>query len=119
MSKLIVPQEGVEITQRFFKAIEVMRLMKQIRGLQTFTRRYGLNRWNLVTVRDEPESHFLKPELLAYIVRDYGVSAEWLLLGKGEIFGKPLADIMCERAKSAQSRGRCRNGAASPCDSRT
>lgn len=81
-----IQPEGVEITKRFFLALEKLRELRKIRGLQTFTRQYNLNKWNMVTLRNEPEGHILKTECLAFLVRDYGISAEWLLLGRGEMF---------------------------------
>lgn len=57
-----------------------------MRGLQTFTNKYGLNRWNINTVKWNPEKSVLKPEWIVYLVRDYGISSEWILLGKGDMF---------------------------------
>lgn len=83
---MIISKEGVEITKRFFQAIDMLKAQKQIRGLQTFTKQYGLNRWNLNMVKWEPEQRVLKPELIAYLCKDYGVSPEWILFGKGGMF---------------------------------
>lgn len=79
-------KDGINITNRFFKAIEELKARKEIRGLGTFTNRYNINRWNLITVRDNPESSMLKPEYIAYLIEGYNVSAEWILLGKGKMF---------------------------------
>lgn len=81
-----ISQEGVAVTKRFFEAIGMLKAQKKIRGLQTFTREYGLNRWNVNSVKWEPEKRILKPEWIVYLVRDYGISAEWILLGKGRMF---------------------------------
>lgn len=81
-----ISAEGIEITKRFFEAIDMLKAQKQIRGLQTITSRYNINRWNLVTVRNNPESSILKPELIAMLVKDFGVSAEWIMLGRGGMF---------------------------------
>ena len=78
--------DGIQITRRFFKAIEELKARKEIRGLGTFTNRYNINRWNLITVRDNPENSNLKPEYISYLIEGYNISAEWILLGRGTMF---------------------------------
>lgn len=84
--KITTPKEGLEINKRFFLALAKLKEEKIIRGMHTFTKRYGLNYRNILWLRDEPEGRRLPPEYLVYLVRDYGISPYWLLLGKGEIF---------------------------------
>lgn len=79
-------QDRVNITGRFFAAIDELKARKTIRGLATFTNRYNINRWNLINVRDNPANTILRPEYIAYLVEGYNVSAEWILLGKGQMF---------------------------------
>lgn len=79
-------QDGIDITNRFFTAIEELKKRKVIRGLGTFTNKYNINRWNLITVRDNPQNSVLKPEYISYLVEGYDISAEWLLLGSGAMF---------------------------------
>ena len=81
-----VSPEGIAIAKRFFEAIDMLKAQKVIRGLQTFTNAYNINRWNMNTVKAQPEVRVLKPEWIVYLVRDYGVSAEWILLGKEPMF---------------------------------
>lgn len=81
-----ISKEGIAVTNRFFDAIDMLKAQKRIRGLQTFTRQYDINRWNMNTVKYNPDRSVLKPEWIVYLVRDYGVSAEWIMLGKGNIF---------------------------------
>lgn len=88
-------QESIDVNRRAFEAIDMLIAQKVIRGLQTFTRTYGLNYGNTHLVRSQPATNILKPEILVYLSRDFGVNAEWLLLGKGGMFkkkDKPLAN---------------------------
>lgn len=81
-----IAPEGVETTKRFFLALEILQARRIIRGLNTFTSKYGINYWNMNTLKAEPERRLLKSECLTYLVRDYGISADWLLCGTGPMF---------------------------------
>jgi len=78
--------ESQIIINRFFAALAALKADKVIRGRQTFTRRYGINRWNLNTLEKNPESDMFQAAWLMFLVNDYGVSAAWLLTGVGEMF---------------------------------
>lgn len=74
------------IVKRFFSALYRLKEDKKIRGKQTFTREYGINRWNLNTLEKEPERDIFQVSWLTYLVRDYDVSALWLLTGRGDFY---------------------------------
>jgi hypothetical protein len=74
------------IVNRFFEALRILKANKLIRGKQTFTTRYGINRWNMLTLEKEPERDIFQVAWLTYLVEDYNVSPTWLLTGKGEFF---------------------------------
>lgn len=80
--------ESVAIIERFFQVIETLRKERIVRGLKTLCDRYGMNRWNVLTMRDDPAGHIgiLQPSWLAAIVRDYMVNPLWLLTGEGNLF---------------------------------
>lgn len=79
-------QDTEELVARFFDALERLKADKVIHGIQTFTRRYGINRWNLLRLRDEKTSGVMRPVWLVYLVRDYKVNPHWLLLGEGDFY---------------------------------
>lgn len=80
--------DSQEIVKRFFEAIYRLKADRKIRGKQTFTNRYGINRWNMLTLEKEPERDIFQAAWLFYLVRDYGVSPMWLLTGKGDFYEK-------------------------------
>lgn len=81
-------EDSQKIIKRFYEAVRALIERKVIRGKQTFTTRYNINRWNFNTQEKEPERDQFQIVWLSYLVNDYGVSAKWLLTGKGEMFVK-------------------------------
>lgn len=80
-------KDTIEVTSRFFSALERLTADKVIRGTKTFTTRYGISRWNFLTMKKQPAlcSQF-RSAWLMYLVRDYGVNPYWLLLGSGDFY---------------------------------
>jgi len=83
---LKIPEDGQQISKRFFLALETLKVQGKIRGLKTFTDRHNLNYGNMNTLRSNVDKRTLRVEYLAYIVKDFGVSSDWLLLGIGDMF---------------------------------
>ena len=78
--------KGFYQSERFFEAIDMLKAQKRMRGLLTYTKAHDINYWNINTVRNQPEVSVLKPEWIAYLVLDYGISADWILTGRGGMF---------------------------------
>lgn len=78
--------ESQAVIRRFFEAIYALKACKVIRGKQTFTSRYNINRWNFCTLEKDMSRDIFQTAWLSYLVRDYGVSAQWLLTGVGNMF---------------------------------
>lgn len=77
--------DSQKIIERFFKALYYLKEQKKIRGKQTFTNRFNINRWNLHTLEQDMSRDIFQPAWLNYLVENYNISAEWLITGKGEI----------------------------------
>lgn len=73
------------IVHRFFLALDTLIATGEMRGAATFTKEHGINRRNFHTTRIHPESGMFQPAWLSYIVKDYGISARWLLTGLGNM----------------------------------
>jgi len=80
--------ESQKVTERFFKALEVLKQEKVIRGLNTFCRIYNVNSRNLYQLKKDPSRDMLKLAWLSYLITDFNISAEWLLTGRGRILKK-------------------------------
>ncbi len=82
------------IQRRFFEALDMLIAEKRISGLQPFCKDYDLHRAKYSNIRtamknpDKPGTGYklIDVDALAYLVADYGISAEWLLMGKGRMF---------------------------------
>jgi hypothetical protein len=97
-----------EIQRRFFEAIDILVAENRLTGakkifsegnkragLKTFCKLYDLNQPRYSRIRTytrNPEKQqergykFIDLDALYFLVKDYRVSAEWLLTGKGKIF---------------------------------
>jgi hypothetical protein len=93
MEAKTVSNQVKAIQERFFSALDMIIAQGKIRGLQTFCKEYGLHKPKYSNIRSsikDPEHgskyKFIDLDAPAYLVRDFGVSADWLLLGKGGMF---------------------------------
>lgn len=89
--------DSQKVVARFFESIYRLKADKVIRGKQTFTRKYGINRWNFNTLEKEPERDIFQAAWLTYLVRDYNVSARWLLTGEGEFYARRVEQAKVQK----------------------
>lgn len=92
-AKVIRPQAQA-IQNRFFQAIDMLIESDKIKSLNSFCADYGLHRPKYSNLRTYSKDQtklgtgykFIDIDALAYLVSDYGVSSDWLLLGSGGMF---------------------------------
>lgn len=91
MKKSINPQ-ALAIQRRFFEALDMAIALGKISGLKGFCADHQLNRTkyskiknNLNKPLDEMTYKMIDIDALAGICTDFGVSPEWLLLGRGKM----------------------------------
>jgi hypothetical protein len=85
-----ITTDGIAINKRFFEVIDMIIAQKRMRGLQTFTREHDLNFGNMCTIKNNPEGHVIKTEWIAYLVNDFDVCADYILLGTGPMFRREI-----------------------------
>lgn len=73
------------VVKRFFEVIDYLKANKYIRGLQTFTTRYNINKRNLYQLKADPSRDIFQVAWLTFLVNDYNVSPLYLLTGEGDI----------------------------------
>lgn len=74
------------ITSRFLEAYGDL-LETGTTNQYKFCRDVGADRRNFCKLLENPARHLLRPEWLGGMVRVYGVNADWLLTGRGLMFG--------------------------------
>lgn len=81
------------IQERFFEALNMLISNGTIKGLQTFCRDYHLHKAKYSRIRTamqetdkESPYKFIDIDALSYLVKDFNISADWLLIGKGGMY---------------------------------
>lgn len=78
--------DGILITNRFFTAIDLLKDSGRMQGgLKEFCEKHEVNRSWLSMVRNNAEKSPLRAEIVKWLCDDYGVSADYILFGKGRI----------------------------------
>lgn len=73
------------VVVRFFEVLQYLKENRQIRGIETFTNRYNINKRNLYQLKADPSRNIFQVSWLTVLVKDYNVSARYLLTGTGPI----------------------------------
>lgn len=79
--------EANTVTERFFQAFSDLLLTGRTTRSR-FCREIGVDRRNFVKQEKDHSRQIIRPEWLTVLVTAYGVSADWLLTGRGWPFGE-------------------------------
>lgn len=88
-----------EVCGRFFEAVTYLKEHGLIGGHRPFCERYGINVRNYYEQQKDHTRRIFRPAWLVYLIRDYGVSAEYLLFGSGPVM-RPLDENSEKRAET-------------------
>ncbi len=75
-----------QVVGRFFQALDALRERKDIRGYQTFCRKYDIDKRNFYKQRKQPQIQIMHFDWLVPLVTEYGISSLWLITGLGKMF---------------------------------
>lgn len=71
--------DSQEIVKRFFQCIDALHESGELGAKYEFTTRYDINRRTFYIAEKDPASNRFQVAWLTYLVRDYGISAQYLL----------------------------------------
>ena len=74
----------MQVNTRFFAALDALIIMGKLQMKIEFCTRYGIDPGNFTRLRKDPYRAF-ELAYLSYLVEDYGVSADWLITGRGRM----------------------------------
>jgi len=77
-----------QIMLRFYQALDNLVETKAIRGVNTYCRLYDIDRRNLLAQRKDLNRGWFQVSWLVPMVREFGISARWLLTGYGKMFDR-------------------------------
>jgi hypothetical protein len=88
---------AIDIKTRFIKALHHAIECGYIRGRKTFCDNHNIDRRNFYKALDDPTSHIFDLAWLNYVVRDFDISAQWLLTGIGKMTTTPKETLQKRR----------------------
>lgn len=78
----------VDVITRFYDVIDKLIENKQIRGVSTYCTEYGIDRRHFYHQKDDFNKGYFEVYWILPLIRDFRVSPDWILFGKGEMFRK-------------------------------
>ena len=75
-------------SDRFFEACDELLFIGKEPSIRALCRSIGYDRRNFTNKRNGYAKNHIRPEYLTALVLKYGISADWLLTGRGWMFGE-------------------------------
>ncbi|MBD9179523.1 MAG: hypothetical protein EGP82_10195 [Odoribacter splanchnicus] len=88
----MVSARNQEITKRFAEAFSYIFENNKWGAKDAFFQKYNISAPNVYRAMREPESWKVDPAVIAALCVEFGISAEWLLTGKGLMLTKHKTD---------------------------
>lgn len=79
---------NVEVTSRFYEAVNFLIENKTIRGKQTYCTLAGIDKRSYYRQESDYQASLLQFFWLIPLITEYRINAKWLLTGKGGMFEK-------------------------------
>lgn len=79
-------KESIAVIVRFFAAIDAIIAENKIRGLNTYSNMYKIPRRAMQEQQRNIGSGRFQVSWIIPLVTDFGISAEWLLTGRGKMY---------------------------------
>lgn len=82
-------ENSQKVIARFFRALDILKGSKIIRGKNTFARRYNIDGRNFYKIEKDHSRDIFQVEWLSALVADYKINPLWLLCGQEPFFQPP------------------------------
>jgi len=78
----------IDVVRRFYEVIDQLISSGTIRGVNTYCAEYGIDRRHFYHQKDDFNKGYFEVYWILPLIRDFRVSSDWILFGKGEMFRK-------------------------------
>lgn len=84
--KRVYKDETLAIMSRFFEAVDILIVRKDIRGIQTYCNLYEIEKRSFYAQKKDLSRGYFEIAWILPLIKDFKMSSDWLLFGKGDMF---------------------------------